>query len=133
MKNSSKFNLSIARTEIEAANKQFMTLLAVANSIGIGNLYTQDAKIMMSGAPSISGIENIQATFSGMVKSGISKVNLRTIEVWGTEDLITEEGEYSLFAGEAEVDKGKYLVLWKKEDGNWKLFRDILNTDLPTQ
>ncbi len=130
MKSSSKFNLSTARAEIEAANKQFMTLLAVADSIGIGNLYTQDARIMMSGAPSISGIENIQATFSGMIKSGISKVNLRTIEVWGTEDLITEEGAYSLFAGEAEVDKGKYLVLWKKEDGNWKLFRDILNTDL---
>ena len=131
MKSSSKFNLSTARAEIEAANKQFMTFLAVADSIGIGNLYAQDARIMMSGAPSISGIENIQATFSGVIKSGISKVNLRTIEVWGTEDLITEEGEYSLFAGEAEVDKGKYLVLWKKEDGNWKLFRDILNSDLP--
>jgi len=129
----SKFNLSTAKAEIEAANKQFMTFLAAADSIGIGNLYTQDAKIMMPGAPSISGIENITSTISGMIKSGISNADLRTIEVWGTEDLITEEGEYSLFAGETEVDQGKYLVLWKKEDGNWKLFRDILNSDLPAQ
>ncbi len=81
----------------------------------------------------IPGIENIQSTFSGIIKSGISNANLRTIEVWGTEDLITEEGEYSLFVGETEVDQGKYLVLWKKEDGKWKFFRDIFNSNLPAQ
>ena len=129
----STFNLSTAKAEIEAANKQFMTFVAAADSIGLGNLYTQDAKFMMTGAPAISGIENIQSTFSGIIKSGISNADLRTIEVWGTEDLITEEGEYSLFVGETEVDQGKYLVLWKKEDGKWKLFRDIFNSNLPAE
>jgi ketosteroid isomerase-like protein len=27
--------------------------------------------------------------------------------------------------------KGKYIVLWKKENGKWKLHRDISNSDLP--
>ena len=129
----STFNLSTAKAEIEAATKQFMTFVAAADSIGLGNLYTQDAKFMMTGAPAISGIENIQSTFSGIIKSGISNADLRTIEVWGTEDLITEEGEYSLFAGETEVDQGKYLVLWKKEEGEWKFFRDIFNSNLSAQ
>jgi ketosteroid isomerase-like protein len=30
-----------------------------------------------------------------------------------------------------QIDKGKYIVLWKKEDGKWKLFRDCYNSDLP--
>jgi ketosteroid isomerase-like protein len=30
-----------------------------------------------------------------------------------------------------QLDKGKYLVLWKKENGKWKLHRDISNIDLP--
>jgi len=129
----STFNLSTAKAEIEAVNNQFMTFLAEADSIGLGNLYTTDAKLMMTGAPAISGIENIQSAFSGMIKSGISSAELRTIEVWGTEDLITDEGEYSLFVGETEVDQGKYMVLWKKEDGKWKILRDILNSNLPAK
>ncbi|WP_372745795.1 DUF4440 domain-containing protein [Lutibacter sp.] len=127
------FNLAIAKAEIEAANKEFMSLLAAADSIGISNLYTKDAKIMMSGMPSIVGNEAIKATFSGMMKSGISKINLTTIEVWGSEDFITEEGTYSLFAGDTEVDQGKYVVIWKKEEATWKLFRDILNSNLPVK
>ena len=127
------FNLATAKAEIVAATKEFNAFFAASDSVGLANLYTEDAKFMMTGAPAISGIENIQSTFSGIIKSGISNADLRTIEVWGTEDLITEEGEYSLFVGETEVDQGKYLVLWKKVDGKWKFFRDIFNSNLPAQ
>ena len=129
----STFNLTIVKSEIIAANKDLVTFIAAADSVGIGNLYTQDAKLMMTGAPAIIGRKNIQSAFSGMINSGITDADIRTIAVWGTEDLITEEGEYSLFVGEDEVDQGKYLVLWKKEDGKWKLFRDILNSNLPSE
>jgi len=29
------------------------------------------------------------------------------------------------------LDKGKYIVIWKKVDGEWKYYRDIFNSDLP--
>lgn len=124
------FDLETAKTEIVASNKEFMTLFAAGDSVGLANLYTQDAKFMMNGAPAISGKENIQSVLSGIMNSGVSGVDLRTIEVWGTQDLITEEGELSLFVGDDEVDQGKYLILWKKEDGKWHFFRDIFNSDL---
>ncbi len=129
----STFNLTTAKAEIVAANKELAAFVAAADSVGIGNLYTQNAKFMMTGSPAIIGRNNIQSSFSGIINSGITGADLRTIEVWGTESLITEEGEYSLFVGEDEVDQGKYLVLWKKEDGKWKLFRDIFNSNLPAE
>jgi len=129
----STFNLTTAKAEIVAANKEFVKLVAAADSVGLGNLYAQDAKFMMNGAPAIIGRKDIQSTFSGIINSGITNADLRTLEIWGSEDLITEEGEYSLFVGEKEVDKGKYLVLWKKEDGKWILFRDIINSNLPAE
>ena len=128
----STFNLTTAKTEIVAANKEFMTFFAASDSVGLANLYSQDAKFMMTGAPAISGRKNIQSVLSGIMNSGISSVDLKTIDVWGTESLITEEGELSLFAGDTEVDQGKYIVLWKNEDGKWNLFRDIFNSNLPT-
>ena len=127
------FDLANAKAEIIATYNEFETFIATADSVGLGNLYTKDAKFMMTGAPAIIGNNNIQSTFSSIIKSGITNADLRTIEVWGTEGLVTEEGEYSLFVGEDEVDKGKYLVLWKKVDGKWKMFRDIFNSNLSAE
>ena len=129
----SSFNITTAKEEIVNANKEFMKLFADNDSIGLSNLYSQDAKLMMNGTTAILGRKNIQSTFSGIMNSGISNVSLKTIDVWGTENLITEEGGLSLFVGDTVVDQGKYIVLWKKEDGKWKLFRDIFNSNLPAQ
>jgi ketosteroid isomerase-like protein len=127
------FNLTTAKAEIVSANKEFMAYFAASDSVGLANLYTQDAKFMNTGSPAVTGRKNIQSAISGIINSGISSANLITIEVWGTEDLITEEGELTLFVEEAEVYQGKYLVLWKKDDGKWKLFRDIFNSNLPAE
>jgi len=125
------FNLATAKAEIVEANKEFMKIFAAGDSIGLANLYTNDAKFMMNGAPAVSGKKNIQSTISAIMNSGVSSVNLTTIDIWGTENLITEEGGLSLFVSDDEIDKGKYIVLWKKVDGKWKLFRDIFNSNLP--
>jgi len=124
------FDLASVKEEIEAANNEFKAFIAAVDSVGLSNLYTKDTKLMMNGAPAILGKENVQSTFSGIMNSGITSVDLNTIEVWGTSDLITEEGEYVLYAGEDQADHGKYIVLWKNVDGKWKLHRDIFNTDV---
>ena len=70
---------------------------------------------------------------SNIIQSGITGIDLRLENVYGSEDLIAEEGELTLFVGEEAVAEGKYIVLWKKEDGRWKLFRDIFNSNLPDE
>ena len=52
---------------------------------------------------------------SDIVKSRITKVDLRLNEVFGTEDLIAEEGELTLYVKNEAVAEEKYIVLWKKE------------------
>lgn len=125
------FDLSAALKEIEAANKNFMDLVAKGDTIGLANSYTIDAKFMSAGGPAVVGRENIQKAMAGIVKSGITKVDIRIKDVFGNEDMIAEEGELSLYVKDAVVAEEKYIVLWKKEDGKWKLFRDIYNSNLP--
>lgn len=105
------FNLETAKTEIESANKEFKNFFTAVDSVGLSNLYTQDTKFMMTGAPSIIGRENVKSTFSAIMNSGISTLDLKTIEVWGNENYVTEEGEYKLYAGDDVADHGKYIVL----------------------
>ena len=128
-----KFDLTIAKAEIEEANNNFMALVAAGDSVGLANAYTIDAKFMSAGAPSVVGRADIQTAMSGIVKAGITGVDIRLENVYGTEDLIAEVGELTLFVGEEAVAIEKYIVLWKKEDGKWKLFRDIFNSNLPAE
>ena len=123
------FDLTTARTEIEAVNKTFMDLVAKGDSVGIANLYSSDAKLMFPGAPPVVGKAGIQSVFGGIIKSGVTKVELKTKEVFGTEELLGEEEEVIIYVGDKVVAEDKALVLWKKEDGKWKLFRDMTNAN----
>jgi ketosteroid isomerase-like protein len=54
------------------------------------------------------------------------------VEVEGLGDTAIEIGELTLYGAEAQVlDKGKYMVIWKRQDGKWKLHRDIFNSSMP--
>jgi ketosteroid isomerase-like protein len=54
---------------------------------------------------------------------------LKTVEVEQIGTTAIEVGSYTLSGADgAALDKGKYLVVWKKEGKEWKLFRDIFNT-----
>lgn len=127
------FDLETARQEIQAANENFMALVAAGDSVGLANAYTVDAQFMAGGAPAVKGREAILSAMSGMIQSGITGVDLRLEEVYGTEELLAEVGVLTLYAGDQAVAEEKYIVLWKKEDGKWKLFRDIFNSNLPAE
>lgn len=134
-KNSHKtpFNLDAVKSEIEEANTRFMAYVAAGDSIGLANAYTRDAKFMSAGAPSVTGRKKIQTAMAGIINAGITKVDIKLGNIYGTEDLIAEEGELTLYVGDTAVGEEKYIVLWKKEDGQWKLFRDIFNSNLPVE
>jgi ketosteroid isomerase-like protein len=40
-------------------------------------------------------------------------------------------GRYTLYAGDNDVDKGKYVLIWKREAGQWRIHRDIVNSSRP--
>lgn len=128
---SKPFDMANAKTEIEDANRVFMELVAKGDSAGLAGLYATEAKVMFPEAPAVVGKANIQSLFSGMLSSGITKVDLKTNDVFGAGDFLVEDGEVQIYAKDQVVGSEKYLVLWKKEDGKWKLFRDIMNSNAP--
>ena len=124
------FNLDSAKQLIEKQNAAFQKAFEDSDSVGLANLFTSDGKMMMPGSPSIVGRPAIASVVAQFMKMNIIR-QAKTIDVWGNGDLLVEEGTASLSDQKGvELDHAKYLVMWKKEDGQWKLFRDIWNTDL---
>lgn len=123
------FDLVAARKAVEEGNKMMMDHIMKGDSVGMTNMYAAGAKIMAPGFPAVAK-ENIQSFAHGMMANGGMDFRLSTVDVWGNQDLLGEEGTWSLFDGKGnQLDHGKYIVLWKQENGQWKLFRDCWNSD----
>lgn len=126
------FDLANAKKEIEAANQEVSNFIAKGDSVGLASCYGTDGALLLNNMPAVKGQANLIKVWAGFINSGIGALELNTTEVWGDENYITEDGTFVLKAKDGtQLDKGKYLVLWKKENGKWKFHRDISNSDLP--
>jgi hypothetical protein len=71
---------------------------------------------------------------SGMMKMipqmHLKTMKLNTDEVSGGPDEIVETGNYEMDDSTKTVDKGNYVVVWKKDGDKWKIFRDIWNSSV---
>jgi len=126
------FDLDNAKKEIDEANRDFVNLFNRGDSISLANMFTVDGKSMEPNEPAFIGRNQIQTHYSLVMKAGANKLGLLTTGLWGDENMLAEEGEFTFMDKDDKLlDKGKYIVLWKKEDGMWKLFRDCYNSDIP--
>jgi uncharacterized protein (TIGR02246 family) len=120
------------REIIEAANKEFMAAADRGDAGGLAALYTEDGQLLPPNSDVMSGQEAIQAFWQGAMDMGIQSAHLQTVEVERQGEAIIEVGAYTLHGeGGQQLDRGKYIVIWKQEGGQWKLHRDIFNTSMP--
>ena len=120
------------RSEIEAANAEWTKQYNAGNAAGVTALYTDDAKAMPPNSDFVTGKTGITAVWQGMMDSGAKSGKLTTVEVMGTGDSALEVGMYEVMDKDGKViDKGKYMVHWKKVGSAWKLHRDIWNSSMP--
>lgn len=126
------FSLDSAKAAIAASNKVYGACFASGDSTAFANCYTSDACIMPTGMPKMCGTQAILGFFNGGRKMGITNISLTTDEVMGGKDAVVETGKYELIVGDkVSAEKGKYIIVWKEENGKWKMHRDIWNSDAP--
>lgn len=111
---------------IDAANQTFMAAFGRSDAAGVAALYTRGAKLLPPNNDFVSGADSIQAFWQGAIDMGIKQAVLETIEVEDHGDTAIEVGRYALRGGDGQImDQGKYIVIWKNENGQWKLHRDM--------
>ena len=119
-------------SEITEANKGFMEAFNNGDANALAQNYTSNAKLYPSNSDVIEGQEAIEGFWNAVMTMGINKALLKTVSAESFGDIAIEEGRYELYVeGDQIADQGKYIVTWKKEDGQWKLHQDIWNTTNP--
>jgi len=118
--------------EIVEANKAFSEAFNTGGIDAMAQLYTENGKLLPTNSEIIQGRENIKTFWSGAGEMGVEKVKLETTSAEGYGNTAIEEGKYTLYTeGDMVIDEGKYIVIWKKVDGQWLLDKDIWNTSYP--
>ena len=121
-----------ARAGIEATNAQFMAAVSQGDAAGVAACYTEDAQFMPPNGETVSGRAAIQETMQGFIDAGVTGLRLESMEVQGHGDTAHEVGRATLMGADGQtLDESKYIVIWKKVGDEWKLHRDIFNSDLP--
>lgn len=115
---------------------RWLELIKAKDAAAIAQMYTEDGALMPSNAPISKGRSAIEQTWAAMLGSPGFELTFapEQILVSSSGDMALDRGNYRLtVAPEAtpQVDTGKYVVVWRKIDGEWKAAADIINSDLP--
>jgi ketosteroid isomerase-like protein len=126
------FDLSVVKKIIKENNDAFMQAHITRDTAILNSMYTKDAKVFPPNSEVITGQATIEAMNLLWVNYDIKEAVEESTSLYGNEDYIIDEGTYYMVYGaENTIDKGKYLNVWKKEDGKWKMFTNMWNSSLP--
>lgn len=97
----------------------------------IADAYTVDGKIFPGGMDILEGREALERYWTPKPGSEIIHHKITPLEITVIGDTAHDHGYYegrSKTADREELSwRGKYVIVWKKVDGHWKIYLDIWN------
>jgi ketosteroid isomerase-like protein len=117
-------------SEISAAQQRFLRMFAANDLQGIGDCYTEDAQMLVANMDAIRGRAAIRAVFKFTAVRGHT-LEFQTQELDLAGETAIEVGSYLRRRADGSLfDRGKYMVIWKRVAGEWKIHRDMFSTSL---
>lgn len=117
----------------QAVNGAWADQYNAGNADAVADLYWEDASYMEPGAPARVGREAIREAIAAGIEAakagGLTNTNENgPVQIAG--NIAWQEGTFRVTdASGATIDAGKYLSVLEKRNGNWRLLRDMWNSD----
>lgn len=119
---------------VELVNEHFVEAFEHGNPAEALEVYTSQAEIEPPNELTQEGGPAIQAYWKQLMDSGVKHAHMKTVELEPHGNTAYEIGEYQFEGDNGEIfDEGKYVIIWKREQGEWKWHRDIWNSILPVK
>ena len=119
------------KATIQSLSNKFAQAFNAGDAAAVAALYTEDAVILPPGGEMMKGKSAIQVFWKGAAEQ-LDDGKLTTVDVkpLGSE-AAREIGTFSFRTKGSQPQEitGKYVVVWEKVGGDWKLATDIWNTN----
>ena len=119
---------------ITAIYQQVLVSFTQRDVARVAAIYAENGQILPAYSAAISGRGAIQAFWQGCIDMGIGTMRRTPREVDCLGDTVNEMGDYAFLDRQGRVlDVGKYVVIWKAQQGQWQIQRDIWTSNLPSR
>lgn len=125
------------REEIAARSQELVEAVNRGDLDAAADLYTEDSKLLPPNMELLVGRESIRNFYATLREdAGLRDMEVEIIQIEAEAGLAYEVGRYELTVqpdeDEPVRDIGKYLIVWRRDDGAWRIAADAPNSDLPT-
>ena len=107
------------RAEVDEINRRFTEAFERGDAASVAALYAEDAVVLPPDAPMISGRAVIEEFWRGLMAAGARGVNLATLRLAGSGDVLHEVGRATITiqpeGGETNTQTVKYVVVWERD------------------
>lgn len=126
------FDLEATRREIAALNARFTQAHLTGDVALIDSMFTPDATSFPPGGAAVTGIRALHDFTVEYIAAGLTDFREESTDFYGNADLVVDAGTYVVTYGPDRVtERGKYLNVWKRVDGAWRIQSNIWNADGP--
>jgi ketosteroid isomerase-like protein len=115
----------------QALNDSLAAAFNGGDSVSIAHLYAEDAILMPPGAKMINGRDGVERYWRTASRS-IADTKLTALDVRSASDTEADEvGSFTAKTTGAHPHSivGKFVILWRKVEGEWKVAVDIWNAN----
>jgi uncharacterized protein (TIGR02246 family) len=98
------------------------------------SLYTADAIVLRPNVPPVRGTAAIHEYFFSVLEAGLGEVEMEPIRIEVVGDIAYQAGRCQMLVpvnmNRRREERGKYLIVLAKHEGDWKILSDCWSTDL---
>jgi uncharacterized protein (TIGR02246 family) len=124
-----------ARASIEKIGKDFAEAYNRGDAKAVAAFYAEDAIVFPPESDMVKGRDAIQGVWKHALDTGIKSLEFQVVDVISSGNLAAETGiavlHVQAMGSQESTVTVKYVVVWKKVGGSWKLYRDIWNSMAP--
>lgn len=130
-------DLSVAQEEVRAASESLVNAESARDIDAAMRFWADDAIVQSGNMPQVQGAEAVRGIYNQLFhEMPVSELESTTtaINVASSGDLAWEYGVNRMVLDLADgpyTDMGKYLLIWSKQDGSWKVVAFAYSSDAP--
>jgi uncharacterized protein (TIGR02246 family) len=115
--------------EIMTLESRWSDMFDAGDIDGIAAILAEDTVLIMPGSAPLVGIGAVRAATEDMLADDEADVSWKSTAAFVAPggDMAWDYGVGTTVLADGSVVEGHYLVVWKREDGEWKIAADMFN------
>jgi uncharacterized protein (TIGR02246 family) len=128
-------DVALYKAKADSINTAFMRAVADRDTNAVAAFYAGDARFMPPNAPAAVGHDAIRGMWAQFLAAPGMSLQLQSTEVMVAQaaDMVVDIGTYRLTVtgpnNQPMEDVGKYVVVLRPVNGEWKIVVDTFNSD----